>query len=39
MQEKFIGFLEPEAVVLENGRGRHETGAMPTQFAFIFHGF
>ena len=25
-------------VFLKNGRSMHETGAMPTYFAFIFHG-
>ena len=25
-------------VFLKNGRSRHETGAIPTYFAFIFHG-
>ena len=27
-----------KTVFLKNGHGRLETGAMPTNFAFIFHG-
>ena len=35
--QRFRAIFE-KIVFLKNGRSRHETGAMPTYFAFIFHG-
>ena len=35
--QRFRAIFE-KIVFLKNGRSRHETGAMPTYFAFVFHG-
>ncbi len=35
--QRFRAIFE-KIVFLKNGRSRHETGAMPTYFALIFHG-
>ena len=35
--QRFRAIFE-KIVFLKNGRGRHEMVAMPTYFAFIFHG-